>query len=130
MTKRPSSPKNTKKATSTSKLREAAVVTVSSRPVRANRGIGGQQTQLEKASAIVGEGLFNKVTAQKRGRSKLVAIPENVSENDMAPPIPTKRARISKAVVYSPFYFVYRNRTSYTNCLCDQIGSSVDIQNS
>jgi hypothetical protein len=71
------------------------------RPVRSNRGIGGQRDQLEKASAIVGQGLLNKVTGQKRDRNDLIAaIPENLPENDLAPPIPTKRARItSKAVI-------------------------------
>lgn len=69
------------------------------RPVRSNRGIGGQLAQLEKASVIVGEGLLNKVTGQKRDRNNLVTIPEDLSENDMAPPIPTKRARNSKLVI-------------------------------
>ena len=73
------------------------------RPVRSNRGIGGQRAQLEKASTIVGEGLLNKVTGQKRDRSNLgaVLVPEDLPENDLAPPIPNKRARIntSKAVI-------------------------------
>lgn len=67
--------------------------TVQGRPVRSNRGIGGQRAQLEKASTIVGEGLLNKVTGQKRDRNNLTDIPENLPENDLAPPIPTKRAR-------------------------------------
>jgi hypothetical protein len=88
--------------------------TASARPVRSNRGIGGQLAQLEKASAIVGEGLLNKVTGQKRDRNALIDdVPQNLSENDLAPPISTKRARINKAVkpviiICLSFFFVYK----------------------
>lgn len=77
--------------------------TAQGRPFRSNRGTGGQLAQLEKASAVVGEGLLNKVTGQKRDRNNLINIPEDLSENDLAPPIPTKRprtcARTSKTVI-------------------------------
>lgn len=74
----------------------ASIDTAPHRPVRSNRGIGGQRAQLERAADIVGEGLLNKVMGQKRDRNN-VAIPEDISENDLAPPMPTKRAR--KAVI-------------------------------
>ena len=76
--------------------------TAPGRPVRSNRGVGGQREQLEKASAIVGEGLLNKVTGQKRDRNDLIAsaVPKDLLENDLAPPITTKRARISKKVIF------------------------------
>lgn len=80
------------------------------RPVRSNRGIGGQRDQLEKASAIVGEGLLNKVTGQKRDRNNVTSIPEDLTENDLAPPIPTKRQRVAKAVIIIiHLFFVLRN---------------------
>jgi hypothetical protein len=86
--------------------------TAPARPVRSNRGIGGQRAQLEKASAIVGEGLLNKVTGQKRDRNTLTNdIPQDLLENNLAPPISTKRARINKAVIticLSVFFFVYK----------------------
>lgn len=95
------------------------------RPIRSNRGVGGQLAQLEKASSIVEKGLLNKVTGQKRDRNNLVDIPEDLNENNLAPPIPTKRARTSK-VVSIFLFFVYRT----SNFLCDQKGSSADVQNS
>lgn len=115
MAKKSSSPKKTTKTISMSNPG-----TASGRPLRSNRGIGGQRAQLEKASAVVGEGLLQKVTGQKRDRNNLITIPEDLSENDMAPPIATKRARISKPVIiiHLSVFFVYR--TSITNCLCNQ----------
>jgi hypothetical protein len=83
--------------------------TAPERPVHSNRGTGGQRAQLEKASAIVGEGLLNKVTGQKRDRNNNIAIPEDLSENDMAPPIPTKRARTSKAVIMIQLFSFLQN---------------------
>lgn len=73
--------------------------TAQTRPIRSTRGVGGQRAQLEKASTIVGEGLLNKVTGQKRDRNHLTDIPENLPENDLAPPIPAKRARTSNSKV-------------------------------
>jgi hypothetical protein len=75
------------------------------RPVRANRGIGGQRMQLEKTSEIVGKDLLNKltgVTGQKRSRHN--PLTENLPENHLAPPIPTKRLRTSKAAVIITYY--------------------------
>jgi hypothetical protein len=86
MAKKPSSPRKTKNAKS-------------DRPVRSTRNTGGQLAQLEKASAIVEKGLLNKVTGQKRDRNNLTDIPQHVSENDLAPPNPAKRARSTKSVI-------------------------------
>jgi hypothetical protein len=80
--------------------------TAPGRPVRSNRGTGGQRAQLEKASEIVGKGLLNKVTGQKRDRNNLIATHEDLSENDLAPPIPPKRARINKEVIISHSFFL------------------------
>jgi hypothetical protein len=87
--------------------------TLPGRPVRSNRGTGGQRAQLEKASAIVGEGLLNKVTGQKRDRNYLIGpgIPEDLPENILAPPVQTKRARVYKAVII--FYILSFFLVSY-----------------
>ena len=88
------------------------VTKVTGQPVRSNRGIGGQRDQLEKASAIVGQGLLNKVTGQKRDRSNLIAIPEDLPENDLAPPVPNKRARLGTTgsrtviIIYLSVFFL------------------------
>jgi hypothetical protein len=95
----------------------------SGRPVRSTRGTGGQRAQLERTSVIVGEGLLNKVTGQKRDRNNLVAIPENLSENDLAPPIPAKRARTTKTVIIIHLLFFCLKNVSHR-----QIGSSASIQ--
>lgn len=90
-----------KKLSSPGKTKNA----ISGRPVRSTRGTGGQRVQLEKASMIVGEGLLNKVTGQKRDRNNLISIPEHLSENDLAPPIQTKRARTTKSVIIIHLFF-------------------------
>jgi hypothetical protein len=92
------------------------------RPIRSTRGIGGQRAQLEKASMIVEEGLLNKVKGQKRDRNNLTDIPENLPENDLAPAIPSKRARTgnSKAVIIiKNLFFSLIYRMIITNCLCN-----------
>ena len=66
--------------------------TASGRPLCSNHGIGGQRAQLEKVSAVVGGGLLQKVMGQKHDQNNLITIPEDLSENDLAPPIATKRA--------------------------------------
>ena len=92
----------TKKLGSPGKTKNA----ISSRPVRSTRGSGGQRAQLEKTSSIVGAGLLNKVTGHKRDRNNLIDVPEHLSENDMAPPIQTKRARTTKNVI-TIFFFLF-----------------------
>ena len=67
------------------------------RPIRANRGVGGQRSQLEKIAAIVGKELLNKITGHKRSRNNVVDdIPDDLPENNLAPPVPlgTKRQKI------------------------------------
>lgn len=108
MTKKFGSPGRTKNATST-------------RPIRSTRGSGGQRAQLEKTSSIVGEGLLNKVAGRKRDRNNLIDVPGNLSENDLAPPIQTKRARITKNVSITNFF-----RNQYiANCIRNQYISSI-----
>lgn len=102
MAKKLASPKKTKN------------VNISGRPVRSTRGTGGHRAQLEKASSIVGEGLLNKVTGQKRDRNNLIDIPEHLSENDLAPPIKTKRARTTKNVIIIQAFFLFKERVSLT----------------
>ena len=55
------------------------------------------------------------MTGQKRDRNNLVAVPEDLPENDLAPPVPAKRARTSRAVTFRFSVYV----TNITNCLCD-----------
>lgn len=95
---------------------------VPGRPVRSNRGIGGQRDQLEKASAIVGEGLLNKKTGQKRDRNNLNAsTPENLCENDLAPPIPTKRARVSTSSKVIILISFVSEQYCFAKCFCDHL---------
>ena len=77
------------------------------RPVRANRGIGGQWMQLEKTSKIIGKDLLNKltgVTGQKCSRNN--PLTEKLPDNHLAPPIPTKRLR-TKAVIITYLFLLY-----------------------
>jgi hypothetical protein len=97
------------------------------RPKRSTRGVGGQLAQLEKASIIVGEGLLNKVKGQKRDQNNLIDIPENLSENDMAPPIPKKRARMKFVIIiHSTFFLSFLSTEKVSLTICS--GSSVATQ--
>jgi hypothetical protein len=49
---------------------------------------------LEKTAAIVGKDLLSKVTGQKRSRQNVANIPDDLPENDLAPPMPMKRQKI------------------------------------
>ena len=103
--------------------------TASGWPLRSNCGIGGQRAQLEKASAVVGEGLLQRVMGQKRDQNNLITIPEDLSENDLAPPIATKCAQISKPVIiiHLSVFFLSTEQVSLTDCAI-KIGSSANIQ--
>lgn len=69
------------------------------RSARANLGQNGLATQLEK----LGRELEN--TGPKRKKAA-VNMPEDLSDNDMAPPAPKKRSRQSRVFVYNLFFFI------------------------
>jgi hypothetical protein len=78
------------------------------RPVRLNRGTGGQLDQLTRTSEIVGAQLFNKVAGHKRTRNQLEDVSVKLPDNDLAPPTASKRQRKSKQVV---FLFLFSSTT-------------------
>lgn len=64
----------------------------SGHPVRSNRGQGGQREQLEKTLKIM-QG--DTAGGKKRSRAERVLddVPEDLPQNDMAPPLKMKRQR-------------------------------------
>jgi len=70
----------------------------SSRPVRTNRN--GRMAQLQETSDLLGQGLAKKMagTGGKRTRNQLDNAPENLPENEMAPPVRAKRQRLNKVL--------------------------------
>ena len=78
----------------------APVPTANSRPVRNNRN--GRIAQLQETSDLLGQGLARKIagTGGKRTRNHLDNAPNDLPENDMAPPIKTKRQRVGKVNLF------------------------------
>lgn len=68
------------------------------KPRRLNRGQGGAVEQLAK----IGD-LILSTEQQKKSTSKAQAIPDDVPENDMAPPIKPRRG-VSNLIAERPFW--------------------------
>ena len=71
------------------------------RPVRTNRGCGGQTEQREKMSDVIEEQLLQKIAGKKRPRKVLDTMPipqEGLPVNDMAPPSQQPKKRAKKSV--------------------------------
>ena len=90
------------------------VPAASGRPVRSNRN--GRIAQLQETSDLLCQGLVKKIagTGGKRMRNQLDNVPENLPENEMAPPVKAKRQRLNKvSLIFSFRWHSHRSCPDY-----------------